>query len=212
MADRGLVVVFGASGAIGRRIVDEALRAGYRVRAFTRDAARVPPRRGLEIVEGDAADAEAVARAIAGTAAVVNALGPTTNGRAEIERTVGAIRNILAGMESHRVRRLISLNGAAVTEPGERKPVGARIAGAIVRLFAGNVVRAKQREYEEIASSDVEWTIVRPPRVSDTPRVGRAVAGDRLYSRRVSEIDLAEFMVKELEAREYVRRAPYVSG
>lgn len=212
VADRGLIVVFGATGAIGRRVVDEALRVGYRVRAFTRDAAKVPARRGLEVVEGDAADPEAVARAIAGTGAVVNAMGPTSNQRAEVDRTVVAIRNVLAGMDRHGVRRLVSLNGAAVTETGERKPVGARIAGAIVRLFAGNVVRAKQREYEEIAASDVEWTIVRPPRVTQAPAVGRAIASDRLHSRTVSEVDLAAFMVVEIDGREHVHAAPYISG
>lgn len=212
MAKPRVLVVFGASGAIGARVVEAAVAAGWSVRAFTRSADRVEARPGVMVVTGDARDPEAVAGAIAGADAVVNALGPTSNRREEIEAAVTGIRTILDAMHRHGVRRIVSLNGAAIDVPGEPKPLGGRVASVLVRVFAGNVVRAKQREYEEIAASDLDWTVVRPPRVTDTPAVGRAVAGDRLYSRRISEIDLATFMVEELDGREYVRRAPFVSG
>jgi nucleoside-diphosphate-sugar epimerase len=166
----------------------------------------------VNVAVGDALDADAVARAVAGADAVVSALGPISNRREEVDAAVVGIRNILSAMRVHGVRRLVALNGAAVTMPGERKPLGGRIASALVRLFVRNVVEAKQREVEEIAASDLDWTIVRPPRVTDTPPAGRAVPGDRLHSRRISEVDLAAFMVSELDAREYVRRAPFVSG
>lgn len=204
--------MFGASGAIGHRVVEAALAAGWSVRAFTRNADRIEARAGVTAFVGDAGDPDAVAGAITGADAVVNALGPTSNRREEVDAAVAGIRNILAGMQHHGVRRLVSLNGAAVDVPGERKPFGGRLASAIVKVFAGNVVRAKQREYEEIAASDLDWTVVRPPRVTDTPAVGRAVPGDRLYSRRISEVDLAAFMVEELDRRAYVRQAPFVSG
>lgn len=212
MSTQRTLVVFGASGFVGRQVVEAALRAGWAVHAFTRDASRLAGRPGLTVVEGDASDAAAVARAITGASAVVNALGPSTNRRDEIDLTVVAIRNILAGMAHHGVRRLVSLSGAAVDVAGDRKPLGARLASRLVRLFAGNVVRAKQREYEEIAASGVEWTIVRPPRVTDAPPVGRTVPGDRLYSRTVSAADLAAFMVGEIDGRDHVRGAPFVSG
>lgn len=212
MSTRGTLVVFGASGAIGREIVDAALRAGWDVRGFTRDASRLEARPGLTVVEGDATDPAAVAGAIAGASAVVNALGPATNRREEIEQTVAAIGNILAGMHRHGVRRLVSLSGAAVDVAGDRKPMGARIASRIVRLLAANVVRAKQREYEVIAASDVEWTVARPGRVTAAPPAGRTVPGDRLYSRSISAADLAAFMVEEIDRRDYVRSAPFVSG
>lgn len=205
-------MVFGASGVIGGEIVEIALKAGWAVRAFTRDATRIDARRGLVVVAGDATDAASVAGAIAGSAAVVNALGPATNRREEVDQTVLAIRNILAGMDRHGVRRLVSLSGAAIDVAGDRKPLGARIASRIVRLLAGNVVRAKQREYEAIAASNVDWTIARPGRVTDAPPVGRAVPGDRLYSRTIAAADLAAFMVEEIDRRDYVRGAPFVSG
>jgi putative NADH-flavin reductase len=204
--------VFGASGAIGRRVVGAALAANWQVRAFTRSGDKVEALPGVIVAVGDALDADAVARAVAGADAVVSALGPISNRREEVDAAVVGIRNILSAMGAHGVRRLVALNGAAVTMPGERKPLGGRIASAVVRLFVRNVVEAKQRELEEIAASDLDWTVVRPPRVTATPPAGRAVPGDRLHSRRISEVDLAAFMVSELDAREYVRRAPFVSG
>jgi len=206
------IVVFGASGVIGRHVVDEAVRAGYRVRAFTRDASKIPARDGVEPIQGDALDPDAVARAIQGSHAVISALGPTTNRKEEVEKSVTAIRNIVRAMDRWGVRRLVGLSGAAVQIAGERKPLGGRIASFIVRLLAGNVVRAKQREYEETAATTLDWTVVRPPRVVDRPAAGRAIASDRLHSRSISESDLAAFMVSEVDAAEHVREAPFVSG
>lgn len=205
------VALFGASGAIGRVILDTALRAGHDVVAFTRDASRVPPRPHVTVSEGDAADAAAVERTIAQAEAVINALGPASNTAREVDASDLSMHNILAAMDRAGVRRLVSLSGAAVDVPGERKPVSGRLVSSAVRALARHVVAAKQREFDTLAASGVDWTAVRPPRVVDAAPTGY-LAGDRLDGRTVTRADLAAFMVDQLQDDRYIRQAPYVSS
>ncbi len=207
------VVVIGATGAIGSAVVGQAVAAGHEVVAFARDPSKLATLSPSVLpVAGDALDASALARAMVGADAVVNALGPTGRGREEVGRAETVTRILVTAMATAGVRRLVSLGGAAVTIQGERKPLGGRIASAMVRLVVPHVVAAKQREYELLAASDLDWTMVRPPRVTDGAATGKIQTGDHLAGRTVRRGDLAQFMVQQLADRTFVRAAPYVSG
>jgi hypothetical protein len=114
-------------------------------------------------------------------------------------------------MDRHGIRRLVGLAGGAVDVPGERKPLSGRLTSAMVRLLARNVVAAKQREFAVVHASDLDWTMVRPPRVTPGPPTGRVEVGDRLHNFRISSGDLAEAMVRIVAGRDWLRQAPYVS-
>ena len=71
------VTVFGATGGIGRHVVDQLLGAGHTVTAYVRNPAKLTvTHQNLTIVEGPLDDAAGIARAVAGTDAVISALGP----------------------------------------------------------------------------------------------------------------------------------------
>src|SRR5688572_18093218 len=106
------IVVFGASGQTGRLLVEQALAAGHEVTALVRDPSKLAVRHErLRVLQGDVQDAGAVAGAVAGQDAVLSALGPA--GPAFTSMTLGA-RHILAAIEQHGVRRLVTLTGAGV--------------------------------------------------------------------------------------------------
>ena len=208
------IALFGATGAIGRHVLEQAIAAGHDVKAFTRSADRLPSDDDRVVaIEGDATSADHVASAIEGTDAVISALGPATNKPEEVAIAVSAMTNILAAMERHDVRRLVALSGGAVEVPGERKARGDAIASAVVRLFARHVVAAKQREFGLIHASRVDWVAVRPPRVTNGPltgeyRTGRIALGPRSA---ISRADLAHFMLRCVVEDDYLRRAPFIS-
>jgi putative NADH-flavin reductase len=60
--------------------------------------------------------------------------------------------------------------------------------------------------------SDLDWTLVRPPRVADGEQTGRYVAADTLAGPRVTSGDLAAFMVDQITDTTYLRAAPFVSS
>ena len=109
------IAVFGASGRTGRPVVTQALAAGHTVVAFVRDPAKLGiTHERLEIVQGDVTDAAKVETAVVGADVVVSTLGHSPNSPKDI-LTV-AMRHILAAMQKHGVRRIISASGAGVAD------------------------------------------------------------------------------------------------
>jgi hypothetical protein len=60
------IVLIGATGAIGSRILDEALRRGHKVTAVTRDPKKVEARQGMTVAAGSTTDGPALTRLIKG--------------------------------------------------------------------------------------------------------------------------------------------------
>lgn len=211
------VTIFGASGAIGRHVLDASLEAHHTITALARDPAALSGIGGahLRVIEGDIANGEDVAAAIAGSEAVISTVGPTSNTPDQVALFGAWAQHLVAGMQGHGVQRLVLLSGAAVEVPGYAKTLGDRIASAAVRLFARHVVTAKQREFEIVSASDLDWVAARPPGVVDGPRTGRYRAGMdlRLGPRsRVTRADLADFLVAQLTDDRWLRQAPFVSS
>jgi uncharacterized protein len=116
------VVVFGASGTIGRAITSELLERGHTVTAATRSGA---PVEGLVVraVTGDAADPASVARLAQGQDAVASATGPRCDGSEDPEESLGrAARGLAEGLRRAGVPRLVVVGGAGSLEitPGLR--------------------------------------------------------------------------------------------
>ncbi len=190
------ILVVGATGSIGSAAARAALTKGHQVTVFVRSPDKLGELRDqVRVIEGDLTDAEAVASAVLGHEAVISALGSSPD-PVQLDLPAAAMRNLIAGMRAAGVRRLVGLAGGAVDVPGERKPLGGRIMTAIVKLFARNVVEAKQREFEVVRESDLDWTMVRPPNVVDGGPTGvQPVVGDRLSGFRITSGDLGLAMV-----------------
>jgi len=204
------IAVLGVTGAIGQQVTEQALAAGHEVRALVRDTSRQMLDR-IDTVPGDIVDAEAVARAVEGTDAVIWCVGATRNAADQVPIFESVARNLVAAMRRHGVRRLVALSGAGVTMRGERKPLSGRLMSAVVKVAARHVYEAKRREFEVFTRSDLEWTLLRPPRVVNGPVTGRSVVGLQLSSSRVTQGDLAQAMVEQLRDTSYLHAAPFVS-
>ncbi len=204
------VLLLGATGRIGSLCLSTALADGHDVVALVRQPERVASDDRLKLVAGDTQDSVALARAADGVDAVLAAMGPRANTPEEEAALEQGMRTVVATMRSLGIRRVVTLSGAGVSIPGDEKPVVDRLMSKLVGRFARHVLGAKQREYEVLAGSDLEWTALRPPLVTDG-----ATAGYRLDLRltpgaRVRRADVAQALVDQLEDRTYLARAPFV--
>ena len=209
------MALFGATGFIGARVLDELVARGHAVKALARNAGRLEPRAGMEAVSGNAADPAAVALTVGGTEAVISCLGNPRGERRPPGHLASLLESICTQMERESIRRLIAVSGAGVTLPGERKPFPHNLLSALVRLAARNAVEAKQRELDTLlAHSTLDWTAVRPTRVVEGTASARfRVSTDsRAIGVRVTRGDLAAFMVAQLTDSTYIRKAPFVSS
>ena len=205
------VTIIGATGGVGAELLKAARAAGHEVTALVRDPDRMPGGSDVTLVTGDIRDADAVLRAVQGNEAVLWAVGATRNSADQPPIFEAGARNLVDAMRRSGVRRLVALSGAGITVHGERKPLGGRVMGLIVRVAARHVYEAKRREYEIFAGSELDWTLVRPPRVVDGPPTGHVVIGDRLSGSQATQGDVAAAMLQQLNDPANLRAAPFVS-
>jgi putative NADH-flavin reductase len=209
------IIVFGATGGTGKLIVSQALAKGHSVTAFVRKPDGLPQDPHLRVVQGDALDFAAVVDAIRGHRAVLSALGARTTKKTDI--LAGAIPNILEGMRQEYVNRLIVLGAAG----GHRDwgkyqnaltTAGLWIASKTVLKYPFIDQAAQERLLLE---TDVDYTIVRAPRLMDGPFTGAyRVLPDALPpgALRVNRADVADFMLLQLTDPRFHRQGPYIGS
>jgi putative NADH-flavin reductase len=196
------VVVFGASRGVGFEVVKQALDAGHAVTVFVRSPEKFTLKHAnLIVCPGDSMDAVAVERAIAGQEAVISALGPTRPPVPSMMET--SARNIIAAMKKHGVGRLVSTTGAGVRQPEDRPKLADLLIGFLLNLLAKSVVLDSAANVKVIEASDLDWTIVRYPRLNDGEHNGKYRVGyvSRESGTQLSRADGADFVLKELVER-----------
>ena len=208
------VIVFGATGGIGRRLVAGALDLGHAVTAFVRHGQSLEPRDGLSVIQGDLFDPQSVGDAIDGHRAVFSALGShSLKADPVLSR---AIPLIISGMHFHMVDRIITVGAAGALYPaGKYQPPIVTLLFGLLRASLLRHPMADQRAHERLlAASDLDYTIVRAPRLTDDAATGTyRVLPDALpsSSRRISRADVANFMLQQLTDPRFHRRGVYLA-
>jgi putative NADH-flavin reductase len=207
------LLVVGASRGIGLETVRRALAAGHSVRAFARNAAAIEiEAAGLEKIPGDALDPPAVAKAIAGVDAVIEALGESKGPQAVLAGSTlfsRATRILIDAMRAHSVRRLVAVTGLGA---GDSRGHGGLLYDALIfPLVLKRIYDDKDVQEQMIKASGLDWTIVRPGLLTSGPATGKArvltePAQWRMGS--VSRADVADFLVREAFERRYVGKTP----
>ncbi|WAL65071.1 NAD(P)H-binding protein [Amycolatopsis cynarae] len=217
--------IFGASGVIGGRVLEEAVSLGHRVRAFTRAESRIPAETGAVTWRvANVVDPDEVAAAIAGLDVVVNAIN-TGNDVPETIANAGtlpaAARTLLTALEQHPATRVIVVGGAGSLEvrPGlqlvdvegfaERLPDSLGVPEEYVK-----VVLAHREALNLYRLSNRNWTYVSPSAglVQPGERTGRfRMGGNQLLVRAdgttgISAEDLAVAILDEIEFPRHIQR------
>jgi putative NADH-flavin reductase len=203
------LAIFGASGATGRELVAQALERGHRVSAFVRTLGKLQKKDGEpEIVLGDVANAVAVARANSGSDAVLSALGVGQKLKHD-PAVIQGIANIVKAMEQSGPFRLIYLSFLGVTE--SRDQVGFLLGKIAARFIVKNEVADHEEKEAIIRRSNLDWTIVRPPGLTNGRHTGVYRDGVDIRTRSlvpmISRADVAEFMLNQVSDRTYLRKA-----
>ena len=194
--------VLGASGGIGRQIIDQALKRGDQVTAFVRSPEKLGPQREtLTIRRGDPRDVAELAQALPGHDAVLSMLGPPGPGPTTIMRE-GA-RSTVAAMQAVGMRRLLVVSAAVLFD-------GAGIiVGLMRRTLLRNVAQDSAEMEHIVMASGMDWTIARPPRLTNGPLTRRYKVEDGRMPRGkwiVSRADVADFLLGELHEGKYTHK------
>ena len=181
------------------------------MRALVRDPSKLHVgHERLVVIRGDVLDAAKVEETVAGTEAVLSALGQTKLSPKDVQ-TRGT-ENIVAAMEKHGVRRLVSLTGAGVRDERDEPKLVDRVITFLLRRLQPDVLEDGVRHAEFIKGSGLEWVIVRGPRLTEGPKKGEYRVGmvGKNSGTQISRADLAEFMLGQLTADTHLRQMPVV--
>jgi putative NADH-flavin reductase len=187
--------ILGATGGIGRHLLHLALENGHEVTAYVRSPQKIgSTHERLKVVQGDVFNADEMARAMAGHDAVLSAFGPLAIRACTLRREFG--RTLAAAMRKSGVKRLQLVSAAFLFRDLD---VFARFLKAT--LFRQMIPDMAGME-TEVCQRELDWTIVRPPRLTDGParHAYRVVDGNLPKGGfLISRADVAHFMIGEAE-------------
>jgi uncharacterized protein len=201
------VVLFGASGMLGSRILNELLNRGHHVTAVVRDPGRVEPRSGLVVDKGNVLDPGSVALLSSASEAAISAYGPGSGDTADLLKATNCL---ITGLAKVHVTRLIMVGGAGSLEvaPGVQL-----IDAPDFPPAHKSIARAHRDALEILKKSELTWTSISPA-ISIEPgtRTGHFRLGtdqlltDKNGDSRISAEDFAVAVVNELEIPRHSHR------
>jgi putative NADH-flavin reductase len=206
------LAIFGATGRTGKQLLEQALEAGNEVTAVVRNPDRlsITNSDALNVVAADVMDPAAIADAVAHADAVITAIGPP--GRAPSTVTADSARSIVTAMHHTGARRLITISGSMVDDTGDG-PLLRYLGKPITRRVYRGAYEDMRNAEREIHNSGLEWTIMRPPRLTEEPAAGRyRTQIDRNLPRafKISRADLATSALAIINDTKTVHRHVFV--
>lgn len=204
------LAIFGATGKTGIETTKQALEKGHIVTAFVRDPSRMPfTDDHLTLISGDIFAPNLVESAVQGQDAVICALGSRDLKKSTV-RAAGTA-NIITAMKQTGVQRLMVVSAMGVGESWET-------LSFFNKFFFAAVLKSAREDHEAqerlVKNSGLNWTIIRPSGLTDTPRTGAYLVGEKIKAQtsQISRADVADLILKELEQNELIGKAVTITN
>jgi putative NADH-flavin reductase len=212
------LTIVAATGGIGRHLLEQAIAAGHDVTAVVRSPQKVTA--PVRVIEANLAQADpaTLENAVKGADAVLSGLGARTSAEAGVARR--GTQSIIDAMWSTDVRRIVVVSAAPIgTVPSPSRPhppkhdagdgffmrhLGARFARTMFRTHYADLARME----DLLRDSGLDWTISRPPKLTDKPLTGQYRTADGQNIRggfSISRADVAHQMLQCLTDESTIR-------
>ncbi|MFN8352805.1 MAG: NAD(P)H-binding protein [Spirosomataceae bacterium] len=204
------VAVIGGTGKAGTYLIRHLLDQGFEVRALYRNPTQAISHPLLRPIQGDASRYESISTLLEGCGAVISTLGSRKGEPVILSQ---ATEHIIRAMNQLGLKRYIVVTGLSIDVPADRKRLKTRLLSRLMRWSFPKVIADKQREFQLLSESTLDWTVVRVPQLE---------LSEELYPVRVSVEDclgdklsttaLAHFLVQQLSNLSLIHQAPFVSN
>lgn len=204
------IIIFGATGNIGKQLVKQAIEKGYQVTAFSRNPEKIDyQHENLSKIKGDVLDFKSVESAVKGHSVVFCSLGA---GRKGVVRSEGT-KNIILAMQNKKIDRVICQT--TLGNGNSWKNLNWFWKYVMFSFFLKEAFRDHELQEQHVMRSGLEWTLVRPGAFTQGALRRKYRHGfeenDRSITLKISCSDVAHFMLEELEERRYLRKATGLS-
>ena len=198
------VLIFGATGKTGTLVVDRALTRGHTVTVLVRDPLKFK-RPNIRVFTGNATNPSDVFAAMHGQQAVIETIGGTTPWKSTHLES-DSIHAIIHAMQEERVHRLISVSMMGIGDSLTQCPFWYRTL--LMPTFLHGSTQDKINKEAAITAEHVDYVIVRPPILKDSPATGQIrILAPNATGRAITRADLANFLVDQLETDANLNRA-----
>jgi putative NADH-flavin reductase len=201
------LAIFGSTGPTGRALVAQALDHGHDVVALARDPAAVDATSArLQAVRADVLDEASFDGVLNGVDAVLSAIG--AHGREPTTVYSEGAANIRDAMQRAGVRRFVGISALPVTPRTEFGPAERWIVIPVLSMFFGETYADMTRMEQVLRASDLDFTIMRPPQLTNKRATGKyrtAVNQHLRRARKISRADLAAEMLRVIPDEQTVR-------
>lgn len=206
------LLIFGATGGTGKKLIEQALAQGHQVTAFVRNANKLRLiDSSLTIVEGELFDYQQIRKAMEGQDAVISTLGNKTSAAITSRTTVisEGLQNIITAMKECRVARIVFVTSFGVSEQifwPEK---------LFIKIFLRNIFADLPKQEQLLQESGLQWTIIRPARLVNGSKTTKYHADEHLsispFS-KISRADVADFLLKNVEKPATIGRVITISS
>lgn len=210
------LLIFGATGGTGAQLLAQALDAGHDVTVVARnpDKITISGQARPSVITADVLEPETWKAAVRGQDAVLSCLGSRDRRHPTTVYSRGAT-DIIDAMRHAGVRRLMCLSSAGLEIPDEISLAQRLVTRLVIqRLYRHGYTDMAAME-RVVTASGIDWTIIRPPMLTDGPFTGRyrSAANHHLSnSKSISRTDLAHYMLTHIEDHETWRKTVEVSA
>jgi putative NADH-flavin reductase len=208
------IAILGSTGFVGNILIKKAVAAGYQIKTLARNPEKLEDIKDkVEIIHGSVFEPSTVEATIEGTEAVLSTIGPPPRNPGNPEQYEKAMKDIVTIMNKNGIKRYIHIGGAGhLGGENENWTLNRRLLRFFLNLFGKPILVAKHLEWEVLKNSDLDWTLVRPPQIRKGRSNGRIVANEKnLLKLQVSVEDLVDFMLDQIESKEWIKKAPLVA-
>ncbi|MDB5011643.1 MAG: family oxidoreductase [Mucilaginibacter sp.] len=202
------VVVLGANGGIGKHAVLSALNAGHQVTAILRTPANLEiTHPNLQIVQGDIMKPETLDKYLENKDVVISAIGKNSLKKTTLYSQGN--KNLIDAMKRAGVNRAFFISASGL----EVNPTHSLLVKFLTKFILQTLLRnmyADLWEMEKIVKeSNINWTIMRPPKLLNSPETGKyRTAIDHYLNKglEISRADVAHFIVNNLTNKAIIKK------
>jgi len=205
------VAVLGGGGRTGRYLVTQLLSQGYNLKLLLRSPENFQLESPfIEIIRGDAIDAEAIRSLVEGCQAIISTIGQRKD---EPLVASQATINVLKAMVEYGIQRYILVAGLNVDTPFDKKSSETSIASEWMKMNFPLIHADRQKTYSILSTSDLNWTLVRVPFIEFIDARGETIVSlEDCRGEKISATDIATFLIEQLSDDIYIKRAPFIAN
>lgn len=206
------LAIFGGSGATGQALISHALRQGFKIRALARQASSLSTSADrLEVVVGSLSNPDDVIANMQGCSAVICVFGPRPP---YTDIFCGqATATIVSAMQKLGVRRLVCQTGGMIGDYRANRTLPFQVMTAMFKRHSPRVADDRVRQERIIMHSELAWTIVKPPRLTNDAATGKWSSGTDVRLGILSSVtrsDLADFLLAEIVEPKHIGQTVFV--